>query len=60
MDNFPKFRLQGRPCFLVANRSGKHDLKDLLAKISLTKPNPLQAAYPRPILAHNSWINASG
>ena len=53
LDNFPKFRLQRRPCFLVAGRSGKHDLKSLLAKVSLTKANPLQPAYAGPILAQS-------
>jgi hypothetical protein len=38
LDDFSKFRLQGCPCLIVAACSRKHDLKGLLAKISLTKP----------------------
>ena len=50
---------QGSACFLVASRSGKDDLEALLAKISLTKPNPLQPAYTGPVLAQSTWNNIS-
>jgi hypothetical protein len=59
LDNFPKLRFQRRPCFLVGSCPGKHDFKSLLAKISLTQPNPLQPAYAGPILPNSSWIKVS-
>ena len=35
LNNFSKFCSEHRPCFVVASRTGKHDLETLLAQIPL-------------------------